>query len=139
MLRGAEVVLPNYSCPDNLMNQSAKRYVVVDFDDMPAVDCPCGSARRAFLDVEDFPGTIHRTEIAAQARPHYHRRMTETYYFLECDAHARMQLDDDLLPVKPGTCILIPPGVVHRAVGRMTVLIVVFPKFDPADEVIIEE
>ena len=35
-----------------------------------------------------------------------------------------------------GTCVLIPPGVVHRAVGKMTVLIVVFPKFDPNDEVL---
>ena len=110
-----------------------------DFDEMPAVGCPCGSARRAFLDVREFPGTIHRTEIKAEAVAHYHRRLTETYYFLECEPGARMQLDDELIPVKPGTCVLIPPGVVHRAVGRMTVLIVVFPKFDPTDEVIAEE
>jgi hypothetical protein len=36
-------------------------------------------------------------------------------------------------------CILIRPGVRHRAVGRMTVLIVVLPKFDPDDEVIVQE
>jgi mannose-6-phosphate isomerase-like protein (cupin superfamily) len=121
------------------MNQSAKPYVVVDFDDLPAVECPCGSARRAFLDAEDFPGTIHRTEITAKAVAHYHQGLTETYYFLECDADAQMQLGDELIPVKPGTCVLIPPGVVHRAIGRMTVLIVVFPKFDPTDEVIVKE
>jgi len=46
-------------------------------------------------------------------------------------------LDDELLPVRPGTCIYIPPGVRHRAVGPMTVLIVVLPKFDPDDEVIV--
>jgi hypothetical protein len=27
-----------------------------------------------------------------------------------------------------------PPGVVHRAIGKMTVLNIVYPKFDPADE-----
>jgi mannose-6-phosphate isomerase-like protein (cupin superfamily) len=43
-------------------------------------------------------------------------------------------LDDDLVPVKQGMCILIRPGVRHRAVGRMKVLIVVLPKFDPTDE-----
>jgi len=43
------------------------------------------------------------------------------------------------LPVRPGTCIFIPPGVRHRAVGRMTVLIVVVPKCDPLDEVIVED
>ena len=33
----------------------------------------------------------------------------------------------------------VRPRVRHRAIGRMTVLIVVFPKFDPDDEVIVEE
>ena len=36
--------------------------------------------------------------------------------------------------MKPGVAILIPPGVRHRAVGRMTILNVVVPPFDPADE-----
>jgi mannose-6-phosphate isomerase-like protein (cupin superfamily) len=49
-----------------------------------------------------------------------------------------MQLDDDLVPVRPGTCIFIPPGVRHRAVGKMTVLIVCIPKFDPQDEVVVD-
>ena len=120
------------------MSRSAKSYQVVEFDQLPGVSCPCGTARRAFADADDFPGTIHRTEITTDAKPHYHRRLTEAYYFLECAPEAKMQLDDELIPVKPGTSILIPPGVVHRAVGRMTVLIVVFPKFDPADEVIVE-
>ena len=62
------------------------------------------------------------------------RRLTETYYFLECDSDAKMQLDEELIPVHNGMCIMIRPGVRHRAVGKMKVLIVVLPKFDPADE-----
>jgi hypothetical protein len=31
-------------------------------------------------------------------------------------------------------CVLIRPGVRHRAVGKMQVLIVVLPKFDASDE-----
>jgi len=120
------------------MSQPKKKYCLVDFDDLPGVRCPCGTARRAFGDVSAFPGTIHRTEISTEAKPHYHRTLTETYYVLECEPDAKMALDEELVPIRPGTCILIPPGVVHRAVGRMTVLIVVFPKFDPADEVIVE-
>jgi len=120
------------------MSQPAKRYRIVDIGELPPVECPCGTARRAFADVGDFPGTIHRTEISTDAKPHYHRRLTETYYVLECDADAKMQLDGELVPIRKGTCILIPPGVVHRAVGRMTVLIVVLPKFDPTDEVLVE-
>jgi mannose-6-phosphate isomerase-like protein (cupin superfamily) len=114
-------------------------YEIVDFDRLASVACPCGQARRAFLDVPDFPATIHRTEITSEAKTHYHRRLTETYYFLQCDADAKMALDGKIVPVKPGMCILIRPGVRHRAIGCMTVLIVVFPKFDPADEVVVDE
>jgi mannose-6-phosphate isomerase-like protein (cupin superfamily) len=74
------------------------------------------------------------TEISVDARLHYHKRLTETYYFLECGPDARMQLDDEELAVRPGTCIMIRPGTRHRAIGKMKVLIIVFPKFDPADE-----
>lgn len=113
------------------------RYRIVDFDQVPGVACPCGTAHRAFAEVTDFPATVHRTEIIGEAKPHYHRTLTETYYILECESGARMQLDDELVPVKPGSCVMIPPGVVHRAVGRMTVLIFVLPKFDPSDEVLV--
>jgi mannose-6-phosphate isomerase-like protein (cupin superfamily) len=114
------------------------RYEIVDFDELSPVACPCGQARRAFSDVPDFPGTIHRTEICTEAKLHYHNRLTETYYILKCEANARMALDGKIVAVKPGMCILIRPGVRHRAIGRMTVLIIVLPKFDPDDEVIVE-
>ncbi|WP_435011737.1 cupin domain-containing protein [Tundrisphaera lichenicola] len=107
---------------------------MVDFAEVPGVPCPCGLARRAFADVPEFPATIHVTEISPDAKLHYHRILTETYYVLECENDAQMQLDDEIIPVRPGVCVMIPPGVRHRAIGRMKVLIVVFPKFDPADE-----
>jgi hypothetical protein len=43
-----------------------------------------------------------------------------------------VELDVDPVAVGPG--VLIPPGVRHRAVGRMTILNIVVPPFDPADE-----
>jgi mannose-6-phosphate isomerase-like protein (cupin superfamily) len=109
-------------------------FEIVDFADIPGVPCPCGTARRAFYEAKDFPGTIHRTEISADAQVHYHKRQTEVYYFLECGAEAKMELDGRLVPVRPGMCILIRPGVRHRAVGKMSVLIVCLPKFDEKDE-----
>lgn len=117
------------------MPQAPSRpYHLADFSEIPGVACPCGTARRAFTDVPAFPGTVHLTEIALDARRHYHRRLTEVYYILECEAGARMDLDADEVALKPGVCVLIPPGVRHRAVGRMKVLIVALPKFDPDDE-----
>ena len=111
-----------------------RRYRVVDFESIPGVPCPCGTARRAFADVQEFPATVHVTSITVDAKLHYHKRIAETYYFLECGAQARMQLDDEILAVRPGMCILIPPGVRHRAIGEMKVLIMALPKFDPEDE-----
>jgi mannose-6-phosphate isomerase-like protein (cupin superfamily) len=113
---------------------ASRAYRVVDFAEVPGVPCPCGTARRAFAEVPEYPGTIHVTEISLDAKLHHHRKLTETYYILECEAGARMQLDDDMIPLRPGVCVMIPPGVKHRAIGRMKVLIVVLPKFDPLDE-----
>ena len=107
---------------------------VADFDHIDPVGCPCGQARRAFTDTDQFPGTLHVTDISENAVSHYHKRLTETYYFLECDSDARMELNGEHILVRPGMSIVIPPGVRHRAVGRMKVLIVVLPKFDPDDE-----
>ena len=114
------------------------RWTVVDFDQLPQVPCPCGTSRRALLDTPSFAGSIHRTEISSDAKPHYHRQLTETYYILQCDADAQIELDGQLIPLRPGMCVVIPPGVVHRAVGRMSILNIVLPKFDPADEVLVD-
>ena len=89
---------------------SAKRSVVLSILALALASTDCGQARRAFVDVPDFPGTVHRTEITVDAKTHYHNRLTETYYILECEAGAKMDLDGRLIPVKPGTCILIRTG-----------------------------
>src|SRR5579871_4750439 len=88
---------------------------LVDFEQISSIPCPCGTTRRAFADVAEYPGTIHLTSISADAELHYHKRLTETYYFVECGPGARMQLDDEVVAVSPGKCIVIPPGVRHRA------------------------
>ena len=111
-----------------------RRWKFADFSAIPPVPCPCGQARRAFNGVPEFPGTIHITEISEDAKRHYHRTLTETYVFLECQPDAMMELDGEVIPVKAYQSIVIPPLVKHRAIGKMKVLIVVLPEFDPADE-----
>jgi len=111
-----------------------RRWKHADFADIAGVPCPCGIARRALTDVAEFPGTLHITEIAENAQRHYHKTLTETYFFLKCEDDAQMELDGEIIPIRERQCIVIPPGVRHRALGRMTVLIIVLPKFDPADE-----
>jgi mannose-6-phosphate isomerase-like protein (cupin superfamily) len=59
------------------------------------------------------------------ARPHFHRRSTELYYVLEGEGF--VLLDGAEHPVRKGSIIHIPPGVVHGARGRMRVLVVGIP------------
>ena len=42
--------------------------------------------------------------------------------------------DGDVLRVEPMTAILIKPGCRHRAVGKMRIVNVPIPAFDPDDE-----
>jgi mannose-6-phosphate isomerase-like protein (cupin superfamily) len=118
------------------MSRSSSQPIIVDFDHIAPVPCPCGQAQRAFADTTAFPGTVHRTRISGTAERHYHNRLTETYYILDCEPGAQIELDGQLHPLKPGVCVVIPPGVRHRAMGTMTILNIVFPKFDPSDEVV---
>lgn len=120
------------------MNQESAPWRIADFEQIPPVPCPCGFARRAFQGVPEFPGTLHVTEIREDAELHYHKRLTETYVFLECGPDAQMQLNDELIPVKPMISIVITPGVRHRAIGRMKVMIICIPEFDPTDEWVVE-
>jgi quercetin dioxygenase-like cupin family protein len=64
------------------------------------------------------------------AREHFHRRSTELYYVL--DGEGVVLLDGQEHPVRKGTIVHIPPGVVHGAKGRMRVLVVGIP--DIADD-----
>lgn len=107
---------------------------IVDFAAIPSVPCPCGTSQRAYADVADFSGTLHVVQVSTDARTHYHKRLTEMYYILECDRDAQMQLAEERIQLKPGMSVLIRPGVRHRAIGCMKVLNIVLPKFDPADE-----
>jgi mannose-6-phosphate isomerase-like protein (cupin superfamily) len=113
------------------MNTTA---AVTDFAAVAPVRCPCGFARRAFGDLPGAPASMHQVQIELDARTHYHRDHTEIYYVLECGADAAVELDGERVSVQPGSAVMIPPGVRHRAVGRMRIINVVVPPFDPADE-----
>jgi mannose-6-phosphate isomerase-like protein (cupin superfamily) len=109
-----------------------KGYMVARFDEIEPVPCPCGMSRRAFADPANEVATLHLVEISEDARAHYHEKLTEIYYVLEGEGH--IELDGEMVPVRPGSAVLIFPGTRHRAVGKLKVLNVPVPAFDPADE-----
>lgn len=109
-----------------------KRYMIEQMDEIKPVKCPCGLARRAFVSEDNPVATLHVTEIRADSRVHYHKKMTEMYLVL--DGRGHMELDGETVPIRPMTAVFIKPGCRHRAVGRVRLVIVPVPAFDPEDE-----
>ncbi len=116
------------------MAATKSRYEIVNYATLPGVACPCGTARRGLMEVDSVPYSLHVTQIEATAKSHYHKRLTETYFILECDEGSCLELDGEFVPVKPNMALVIHPDTRHRAVGNMKLLIVASPKFDPSDE-----
>jgi mannose-6-phosphate isomerase-like protein (cupin superfamily) len=108
-----------------------KRYHTVDFADLPPVECCCGTTRRAFVDQADAPASAHLLEVKEEPVSHYHLRTTEIYVVLEGEGF--LELDGEMLPVRPLSAVMIRPGCRHRAVGRMKILNIPVPKHDDAD------
>ena len=111
---------------------STERFQIARPADLSPVTCPCGEARRAFVDDADGVASLHITDICADTRTHYHKRLTEIYYILE--GAGEIELDGERHPIVPGDAILIKPGCRHRAIGKLRALIVPIPAFDPNDE-----
>ncbi|MCZ7649342.1 MAG: cupin domain-containing protein [Planctomycetota bacterium] len=110
-------------------------FEIANLLEVPGTPCPCGISRRAFTREDNRACTLHLVEIKADAVPHYHKYMTEVYYFLE--GEGQIELDGQAHPVKPGMAVLLRPGVRHRAVSGgkpMKILNIVVPHFDPQDE-----
>lgn len=111
---------------------STKNYIVEQLDEIEPVPCPCGSSRRAFVQPDNPVATLHMVDISTDSRVHFHKKLTEIYLILEGEGH--MELDGELVPVKPMTSIFIKPGCRHRAVGNMRIVNMPVPAFDPDDE-----
>jgi mannose-6-phosphate isomerase-like protein (cupin superfamily) len=107
-------------------------YEIAQLDKIAPVKCPCGLARRAFVESSDGVVSIHHVDIQADARAHYHKRMTEMYFVLE--GEGQIELDGTSFPLKPMTTVLIRPGCRHRAIGKLRIINVAIPAFDEKDE-----
>ena len=109
-----------------------KKYLLSQLDEVPDQPCPCGTTRRGFLSPENRLASVHLVEIKTDARTHYHKGMTEIYVVLE--GAGELELDGERIPVRPMTSVMIQPGCRHRAIGRLKIMNIAIPKFDPQDE-----
>lgn len=105
---------------------------VVQLDALVPQRCPCGWARRAFADLPGAAASMHLVEIAEDSTAHWHSKTTELYLVLA--GEGEIELDGLRQRIGPMTAIYIPPGVRHRATGKLTLLNVPVPAFDPSDE-----
>jgi mannose-6-phosphate isomerase-like protein (cupin superfamily) len=108
------------------------RFAVAQLDAIAPTACPCGQARRAFQEDWNTLATVHLTDIHTDSRAHFHKKMTEIYIVVEGEGY--LEADGNIIPLKPMTSVMIRPGCVHRAVGKLRIIIVPMPPFDPADE-----
>ena len=106
--------------------------MIARFDEIDAVKCPCGFAKRAFAVPDNSAATMHIVDIQEDSRVHYHKKLTEIYLVLE--GSGQMELDGENIPVTPFAAIFIKPGCRHRAVGKMRIVNVCIPPFDTKDE-----
>ncbi len=111
---------------------SPPRFHIARLNEIEPVPCPCGQARRAFLDDPEKTASLHQVTIKADSQTHYHKRQTEIYYIL--DGTGLIELDGRHYPVSSGDSIMIKPCCRHRAIGELTLLNIVVPAFDPEDE-----
>lgn len=79
---------------------------------------------------DDVAAWAHAVDIDG-AKEHYHKVATELYYVL--DGEGTVVLDGVEHPVRKGSLVHIPPGVVHGAKGRMRVLVVGVPDISDQD------
>ena len=118
------------------MEIAAKRYRIADMARIEGVPCPCGTSQRAFTSDEHRLASFHIVKIKQDSHLHFHKKTTEIYYVLE--GSGRIEVDGESIAISAGFSILIKPGCRHRAVGDMTIINMVTPAFDAADEFVIE-
>jgi mannose-6-phosphate isomerase-like protein (cupin superfamily) len=111
-------------------------HVVRHISQIKPTACPCGQSFRIITEEDNGSASFHVVEIDGTAQKHYHEHHTEYYYCLEGSGH--IELDDQLVPFEPGTCVMIPPGTRHAARGKFKIINVVIPPFDPEDEIIVD-
>ena len=81
---------------------------ICQLDEIPEVPCPCGKTRRAFTEDADRIASLHLVTTSGESRAHYHKTMTEIYYFMS--GEGEMELDG----VRHAMPTSSPPRSWHR-------------------------
>lgn len=112
---------------------TSKGYLVRRLVDAPTVESECGQSTRPLTFPDTSVCNLHVTFIKDSTK-HYHKECTEVYYILH--GRGKMELNDDVVEVEPGTVIYIEPGTAHRLFSEEGVRTIVFgvPAYRAEDE-----
>ena len=112
---------------------SNKGYLIRNITEAPTVPCPCGQSTRPLTRAETAVCNLHITRITDSVK-HYHRECTEVYYILQ--GRGKMELNDEVIDIEPGTVVYIEPYTAHRLYSTEGVETIVFgvPAFRQEDE-----
>ena len=107
-------------------------WIVRNLETAPQVlHSACGESIR-LITCQDTPDFSFHVVHILDGQKHYHTKATEVYYVLE--GHGKLELDDDVVDLKPGVIVLISPGVRHRGYGDFKTVVTGTPAFTPEDE-----
>lgn len=109
-------------------------YKVIRLGDVSPLDHPFGKIFELFTK-NDHPGINIAIARIRDDKAHYHKKVTEFYYIIS--GTGKVYLNDDEVPLAPGTCVMIKPGTRHRAVSdsdSMDILVVSSPPYDSNDK-----
>jgi mannose-6-phosphate isomerase-like protein (cupin superfamily) len=116
-----------------MLTTTTKGYLVRRLHEAPTVPCPCGESTRPLTHADTPACNLHVTFIQDSVK-HYHKACTEVYYILE--GEGKMELNDDVIDIAPGTIVYIEPFTPHRLYSAEGVRTIVFgvPALNAEDE-----
>src|ERR1019366_9447533 len=116
-----------------MLTTTTKGYLVRRLHEAPTVPCPCGESTRPLSHADTPACNLHVTFIQDSVK-HYHKACTEVYYILE--GEGKMELNDDVIDIAPGTIVYIEPFTPHRLYSAEGVRTIVFgvPALNAEDE-----
>ena len=106
-------------------SKTAAQALVRHAQDATTEPSTCGVRHRLISQGDEGVAAWAHTVELQDGKAHYHKRATELYYVLE--GEGQIDLDGQSHPLKPGSIVHIPPGVIHGTRGKMKALIIGMP------------
>ena len=85
----------------------------------------CGQVRCLIEEKDGAAGEVLQVEIQ-DAKLHFHEHTDEFYYVIS--GQGTMILDEEEIELHQGVVVYVPRGVRHKAMGKLTVLLVCVPR-----------